>query len=95
MQFEWDDKKNQLNQKKHGIDFAAAALVFLDRDRIEAIDGRKEYGEVRYQTIGVVNNNLLYIVYTKREENYRIISARRANRDEREAYLYHRQITER
>jgi uncharacterized protein len=93
MVFEWDEKKNHYNQAKHGISFAGAALVFLDPFRIEGIDDRKEYGETRYQTIGIVNNIILYVVYTQRNAHYRLISARRANQNERETYLYYRHIT--
>ncbi|HBC71740.1 MAG TPA: BrnT family toxin [Coxiellaceae bacterium] len=90
MRFEWNEGKNKRNILKHGIDFAGAALVFLDCDRIEVVDNRKDYGETRYRTIGVVNEIILCIVYTIRESTYRIISARRANKNERETYLYNR-----
>ena len=93
MRFEWDDGKNKNNILKHGIDFAGAALIFLDCDRIEITDNRKNYGEERYRTIGMVNEIILCVVYTIRKFNYRIISARRANKDERETYLYNRQST--
>ena len=90
MHFEWDEKKNQINISKHGIDFAAAALIFLDYDRIEAEDNRKSYGEIRYRTIGLVNKIILCVVYTIRDAKYRIISARRASKNERETYLHNR-----
>lgn len=90
MQFEWDEMKNKLNIVKHGIDFAGAALIFLDYDRIELIDNRKNYGEERYQTIGIVNGLILHVVYTMRKKNYRIISARRATKNERETYLHNK-----
>ena len=93
MDFEWDEKKEGFNHEKHGIAFAGAALIFLDSYRIEAIDNRKEYGEIRYQTIGMVNEVILYVVYTQRKNHYRLISARRANKNERETYLHHRHIT--
>ncbi len=51
------------------------------------MDARKNYRELRYQTLAQVNNIILYVVYTKREQRYRIISARKANQDERNAYL--------
>jgi uncharacterized protein len=93
MYFEWDEDKNQSNISKHGIDFAAAALVFLDYDRIEVEDDRKNYGERRYRTIGMVNKIILCVVYTIRDAKYRIISARKANKNERETYIHDRQIT--
>lgn len=90
--FEWDEEKNNLNMSKHCIDFVDAALIFLDCDRIEAVDDRHKYGEVRYRTIGIVYGIILCVVYTIRKVKYRIISARRANRNERETYLYNKDI---
>ena len=87
MEFEWHKQKRAYNIIKHKIDFVLAAQVFLDIDRIEYIDDRKEYGEVRYRTIGIAKRLILFVVYTKRGEKTRIISARRANRDERVQYL--------
>jgi uncharacterized DUF497 family protein len=48
MKFEWNEHKNQANELKHGINFAGAVLLFLDKDRIELIDKRQDYGEDRY-----------------------------------------------
>ncbi len=90
MHFEWDEEKNQSNILKHGIDFAAAALIFLDYDRIETDDNRKNYGELRYRTIGLVNKIIICVVYTIRNTKYRIISARRANKNEKNLYLHNR-----
>ena len=89
MQFEWDDAKDLSNQRKHGISFDLASLVFFDSQRIERYDGRENYGEDRWVTIGLVNPALLYVVYTLRGENdetIRVISARKANESERRAY---------
>jgi len=85
MDFEWDPAKNAANIIKHGIDFEDARHVF-DGTVLEAVDDRQEYGETRQAVIGVVAGRELYVVYTLRGENRRIISARRANRHEREAY---------
>jgi uncharacterized DUF497 family protein len=73
---------------KHGIgiDFDYAMNVFLDKNRIEKEDRRRDYGESRYITIGKVVDILLTVVYTMRKDKYRLISARRASYDEREAY---------
>lgn len=90
MKFEWDDNKNQQNLLKHGLDFLGAALVFLDPKRIEYVDDRLNYGEVRYCTIGMVNGIIIYVVYTLRQQCYRLISARRANKNERKAYLHYK-----
>lgn len=52
MVFEYDEQKNQINIKKHGIPFAAAARVFFDYDRIEMTDDAHGDDELRYDTIG-------------------------------------------
>jgi hypothetical protein len=88
MEFEWDPDKDAHNSRKHGIQFSIAARVFLDPHRIEFFDGREDYGEDRWATIGYAVNALLYLVYTVRsEEAIRIISARKANEQERKKYL--------
>lgn len=89
MQFEWDDDKREINFVKHGIDFPLAASVFLDADRIERIDHRKDYGETRHQIIGRAKGLLLFVVYTRRGHDViRLISARRANKNEQKTYLH-------
>ena len=50
--FEYDENKNRLNIKKHGISFRNAARVFFDYDRIEMFDDENSGGEERYDTIG-------------------------------------------
>ena len=88
MEYEWDDRKNQQNQSKHGIDFYDAVRIFSDNDRIEWVDDRKDYQEKRYRTVGAVFGILLAVIYTPRDKRYRLISARRASKHERETY-YH------
>lgn len=84
--FEWDDNKEKLNIKKHGIDFVTASRIFLDPDRIEYFDeAHSSEEEERYITIGLVED-VLYVSYTVRTPNIRIISARIANNREREVY---------
>jgi uncharacterized DUF497 family protein len=52
MAFEYDEEKNRINIKKHGIDFRSAARVFFDYDRIEIVDENHSNYEERYDTIG-------------------------------------------
>ena len=66
------------------IDFVDAIDVFMDLSRIEFESIRD--GELRYQTIGSVNDVVLLVVYTYRGGTVRLISARRASKNEREAY---------
>ena len=89
MRFEWDENKEAINIRKHGIDFRTAALVFGDNNRIEYYDeSHSIFGEDRYITIGIsVNTTLIMVVYTERNENViRIISARLANKQEEVMY---------
>ena len=83
--FEWDEEKNRANMVKHGIDFAVAARVFEDDNRIEFYDLKHSEEEDRYQTIGMVGR-LLFVIYTERGARIRLISARRANAQERSLY---------
>ena len=70
---------------KHKIDFEDAKNIFLDPNRLERED-KRDYDEARIQVIGIVNQVVLFVVYTKRNGRYRIISARRANKNERRQY---------
>ena len=86
MEFEWDIEKDQLNQKKHRISFEEAADIFR-YPTYEVTDDRVNYGEARYIAIGS-NSKLaiITVVYTEREGRIRLISARRANKQERKLY---------
>ncbi len=81
----WDHNKNVTNKRKHGIDFEYAKLVFADPNRIELYDEEHSAYEDRYMVIGLVDD-VLVVVYTMRKSLYRIISARKATRREREYY---------
>jgi len=85
--FEWDEDKNRLNKKKHGFSFDEILEVFDDPAFIEGLDWEHSVKEERYYGIGCINN-ILYIIayYTLREKRKRIISARKADKDEQEAY---------
>ena len=88
--FEWDEVKNQKNQRKHGISFEVATLVFDDPLRIEQQE-RFVDGEERWQTIGMIHGVLLVLVaHTIRLEDdteiIRLISARDATKAERRKY---------
>lgn len=84
--FEWSAEKASSNLAKHGVDFEDAVYVFKDHLRLERIDGRDDYGEDRYITLGLVYGVELLVVYTVRDEVIRIISARKADHHERNAY---------
>jgi uncharacterized DUF497 family protein len=86
--FEWDIEKDKLNRKLHGgISFEAATWVFADPCRCEWYDGRENYGEDRWQTVGCAGSTMLFVVFTLRgATTIRIISARKANENERRKY---------
>ena len=82
MEFEWDESKSDACFSERGFDFAFAARVFFDPDRLVELDDRRVYGEERYQVIGAIESRLYVVVYTPRQETVRIISARKANQRE-------------
>ena len=87
MVFEWDEEKNIINKKKHGISFEKAAEVFDDPNRIEYYDNFHSDNEDRWITIGYAGD-VLYVVFTERDFGNvtRLISARRATPYERNDY---------
>ena len=88
LEFEWDEEKARTNLAKHGVSFLTAAEIFAN-EILERIDDREDYGEVRFIALGTVDTEVYRVVFTWRSENLiRIISAQKANRDEKE--IYHR-----
>lgn len=85
MNFEWDSTKNERNIEKHGIDFDDAIALF-EGDYFEDDDNRKDYGERRVRVVGMIDDLLIFLVYTPRGDTRRIISARRANEQDRKRY---------
>ena len=85
--FEWDEKKEKTNRRKHGISFDEAETVFYDRDSITISDPEHSLDESRFIDLGMSNQSqILLVVYTERSERIRIISARKATRSERLQY---------
>lgn len=89
--FEWDDDKDLLNQEKHGISFYAAQKAFLDPARVIALDIDHSQSEKRYYCFGKVENRVLTVRFTYRENKIRIIGAgywRRGKKIYEETKLY-------
>jgi uncharacterized DUF497 family protein len=86
IEFEWNDAKDEANQKKHSIGFDEAKDVFEDPQLLIEDSTRPEHGEQRSKAIGRLGHFLIAVIYTRRPGRLRIISARRAKRDERERY---------
>lgn len=85
MEIEFDPAKNAANLVKHGVDFVYGAQL-LAVDRVEIDASRARDGEPRTKAIGLIDGRLFTVVFTLRGETRRIISARRANRSETNAY---------
>jgi uncharacterized DUF497 family protein len=88
VEFEWDRNKATTNEKKHGISFSEATTVFGDQLELTISDPDHSSGEYRFLSIGRSNaGNLLVVSYTERQQNkIRIISARKAMRQEQKYY---------
>jgi uncharacterized DUF497 family protein len=91
---EWDEEKNEKNKLEHdSLGFETAQYVFADPERLERLDQSENNtsAEDRYQTLGKVGD-VLFVAYTERGENMRIISARAADKAERRSYYGYYQI---
>ncbi|MGO9449775.1 MAG: BrnT family toxin [Candidatus Binataceae bacterium] len=85
MEFEWDPNKAANNFSKHGVRFAEAATVFEDEAALTMADDDPD--EERFLALGLGSmGRILVVVYTTREDRIRIISARKATRQERSQY---------
>ena len=90
MRFSWDARKSGRNLRERGFDFEFATQIF-DGSTLERTDSRRDYGEHRVIALGQAQRIVLIVVYTDRVEaggeiDRRIISARKSDRREREAY---------
>jgi uncharacterized protein len=85
MSYQWDNYKAAINLEKHDIDFADAISVFADDLSVTVCDER--FDEKRFITIGVdAFGRILVVIYTCREKEVRLISARKATRPELTQY---------
>ena len=85
MRIEFDEAKRAATLGARGLDMAQASLVFGGAT-LTVEDDRRDYGEVRYITIGFLDDTMVVIVWTRRNDAHRIISLRRANERERRLY---------
>lgn len=95
MQFEWNQDKNRLNKKKHGLSFETASFVFQDPFILSVPDNRHCYQEERWQSLGLIQETVIYVAHTVEEDNngeeiIRIISARAATPHEAKRYYANR-----
>jgi uncharacterized protein len=88
LEFEWSKAKAKANFRQHGVSFDLAKTVFSDPFAIERLDDREDYGEDRFVIIGAAEGGtLLFVAYTEREDCIRIISGRRAMKNEQDDYF--------
>ena len=90
-QFTWDEVKRAINLRMHGIDFVDTHQVFAGLTYTYE-DSRFIYGESRFVTLGLLNQTVVTVVHTERENVIRVISARKATKHEQT--IYFRQIAD-
>lgn len=81
MRFSWYEPKRQITLKRRGGDFAHAEQVFMG-PTFTFEDDRKDYGEQRWVSLGLLREKVVVIVHTESEDEIRIISMREADKDE-------------
>lgn len=82
--FEWDDEKAAKNERRHGVTFERARKVFDDPNAIDEPDDDPD--EERWRRIAMAGGQVLFVVTTERDGRQRIITARRATRNEQDRY---------
>jgi uncharacterized DUF497 family protein len=86
VRFEWDEAKRQSNIRKHGIDFIGTEEVFQGKT-VTILDERLDYGEERFITLGLLKGRVVVIAHTETDEVIRIISVRKATKNEETSYF--------
>ena len=89
MNFEWDEQKAELNKRKHGVSFEEAATVFDDADALQIFDPDHSEAEDRFILLGMSSILRILVVchcFRADDETIRIISARKATRNESSTY---------
>jgi len=89
MRYAWDEAKRQSNIEKHGIDFIGIEEVFA-AEIVTILDDRFDYGEIRCVTVGLLNGRVVVIAHTETDNVIRIISVRKATKNE--AINYYEEI---
>ena len=89
IEFNWDENKNEINKKKHGLSFEEAVEVFEDENAILFDDPDHSLDEDRFLIIGAIRSTKIYIVshcYRDNDNVIRLISAREATKNEKRIY---------
>jgi uncharacterized DUF497 family protein len=84
---EWEPRKAEENLRKHGVSFDEAQVLFESDDYLEIFDDDHSADEDRFIAIGPIRRGVVLVVFTERtDDTVRVISARWANKRERELY---------
>jgi uncharacterized DUF497 family protein len=86
MKFEWDETKRRSNLQRHGLDFLDVESVFAG-ETSTFLDDRFDYGERRFHTYGLLWGRVVTIAHTSTEDVIRIISFRKASKNEERLYF--------
>ncbi|MCP4589620.1 MAG: BrnT family toxin [bacterium] len=86
MRFTWDEKKRQATRTARGLDFADSEFVFAG-PTFTWEDTRCRYGEQRWITLGLLFETIVVLVHTETDDEIRVISMRRASKDEQATYF--------
>lgn len=82
----FDERKRCANLRKHGIDFVGVEEVF-EGLTVTVEDTRMDYGEQRFVTMGLLRGRAVVVVHTEQDDVIRVISIRKAKRNEEKAYF--------
>ena len=85
MEYEWDKIKREANIAKHDVDIVYAALIFEGRT-LQTQDRRHDYGEIRYKSIGLIDDVCYVVIHTERNGKTRLISAWEGGQRDRREY---------
>lgn len=85
MDIEFDPAKREATLANRGLDMADASQVFADA-LVTVVDNRLDYGEDRFMTVGFLSGRMVIVIWTMRGTTRRIISLRKANEREQNAY---------
>lgn len=86
MQYSYDNTKKAINLAKHGLDFDDAKQVIESGKTVTFEDSRFDYGEQRFITLGLLQDALVVIVTSETDKEMRIISMRKADKNEQAVY---------
>lgn len=81
MNLEWDERKRTANLRKHGIDFVGCEAIF-DGVTKTMVDDRRDYGEERFVTFGLLEGRVVAVAHTETADTIRVISIRKATKHE-------------